>query len=76
MTADEPDPAAPKLLSDWELWACANEAIRQQQFDAPIFAAMRADALLQQGDIDGARAWRMIVARINDLLAPPSASSN
>lgn len=76
MAADEPDPAAPKLLSDWELWACANEAVRQHRFDAPIVAAMRADALLEQGDVDGARAWRLIIARINDLLAPPSDRPN
>jgi len=37
----------PKLLSEWELWACANQCIRQHQLDAPIFAAMRADKLLE-----------------------------
>ena len=41
------------MLTEWYLWSCANEAIRQHQFDAPIFAAMRADELFEQGDEDG-----------------------
>jgi hypothetical protein len=65
-----------KLLSDWELWACANEAIRQHGLDAPIFAAMRADKLLEEGQIDGAANWRMIVTRINQLLARPPGLTN
>ncbi len=62
------------MLSEWELWACAQETIRQHALDAPIFAAMRADALLEEGDSEGASTWRLIVHRINQLLAeqPPS----
>lgn len=60
-----------KTLTDWELWVCANEAIKQDGFDAPIYAAMRADELLLNGDLDGAHNWRLIVKRINDLLAVP-----
>ena len=56
------------ILSDWELWACANEYVRQHGFDAPIFAAMRADELDAECDIDGARNWRLIVDRIGQLL--------
>ena len=59
------------MLKEWELWACADEAIRQHGLDAPIFAAMGADKLLKQGDQEGARAWRLIVARIHELLAKP-----
>ena len=66
----------PAILSDWELWACANETIRQHGFDAPIHAAMRADELLERGDLDGARAWRLIVHRINELIAKPDAPLN
>lgn len=56
------------MIADWELWACANEAIRQHGADASIFAAMRADELFEQGDEDGARTWRLIVDRIGQLL--------
>lgn len=59
------------ILTDWELWACANESIRQHGADAPIFAAMRADELLGEGDLDGAQNWRLIVQWIGDLLSRP-----
>jgi hypothetical protein len=58
-------------ISDWELWACANEMIRQHGEDAGSFAAMRADALFDQGDLGGARIWRLISARADQLLAAP-----
>lgn len=58
-------------LTEWELWACANETILQHGADAPIFAALRADELSGHGDDDGARAWRMIIERINALLRIP-----
>jgi len=60
------------ILSDWELWACANECIRQHGFDASIHAAMRADELDARCDLDGARNWRLIVDRIGQLLARPT----
>jgi hypothetical protein len=58
----------PKLLPEWELWACAKEMIRQHGFDAPIRAAMRADELSKASDLDGSRNWRLIVHRINQLI--------
>jgi hypothetical protein len=58
----------PKILPEWELWACAHEMIRQHALDAPIRAAMRADELMEQADLDGARNWRLIVHRIDELL--------
>jgi hypothetical protein len=59
-------------LTSWELWACANALIEQHGDDAAIFAAQRADALLEQTDLDGARTWRGIVRRINELQAKAS----
>jgi hypothetical protein len=61
------DPAKPRVLTEWELWACANEMINQHGADAAIFAAQRADALFGQADLEGAQAWRSIVKRINQL---------
>ena len=58
-------------LNEWELWACANEMIRQHAFDAPIHAAMKADQMLERGDLDGAKHWQLIVHRINELLKEP-----
>lgn len=63
-------------LSEWELWACANEMIRQHALDAPIHAAMKADALLERGDFDGAKHWNLIAHRIGELLKGPSSSAH
>lgn len=57
------------MITEWELWACANELVRQYGRDAPIHAAMRADELLLDGEREGAATWRLIVHRINELLA-------
>lgn len=54
-------------IPDWELWACANEAVRQNSADAGIFAAQRADELPLKGDIDGAATWQAIIRRIKQL---------
>ena len=60
------------IPSEWEVWACANEVLRQHGLEAAIFAALRADELFEQGDEDGATTWRLIVTRINSLLEAPS----
>jgi hypothetical protein len=64
------------ILTEWELWACANEWIRRHALDAPIHAAMRADELLERGDVDGARNWRLIVQKIRTLLEAPAERPN
>ncbi len=35
--------------------------------DAPIEAAMRADAMLEKGDLDGYAVWRRIVKAVGEL---------
>jgi len=60
------------VISDWEIWACANHYITRHGEDAPIIAAMRADELMSEGDMQCARTFQMIVKRINQLLEPPS----
>lgn len=64
------------ILSDWELWACANEQLRQHGENASIFAAMRADELLEESDLDGVRNWLLIIDRIEQLLARPTGPLN
>lgn len=59
------------MLTEWELWACANELIRRHGENANIHAAMRADELLEQGDLDGAANFRAIVDRVKRLLTAP-----
>lgn len=38
-------------LPEWELWACANRMIEQHGADAPYHAAMKADDMLERGDM-------------------------
>ena len=58
-------------IPEWELWACANETIRQHGDDAGIFAGQRADELLLKGDIEGASTWQAIIRRIEQLQLRP-----
>ena len=55
------------MISDWELWACAHQQIERYGDEAAIAAAMRADALLAEGDLDGQRTWLAILQRIDQL---------
>lgn len=57
------------MLTQWELWACANHYVSRHQADAAIIAAMRADELLAEGDLEGARNFLAIGRMINSLLA-------
>lgn len=59
------------MVTDWEIWACAQHYVTRHGEDAPIHAAMRADELMARGDMAGARTFTAIVRRIEDLLAPP-----
>ena len=68
--------AALPMITECELWSCANHYIRQHGEDAPIVAAMRADELLAQGDLEGSRTFQSIVRRINQLLEAPSGALN
>ena len=57
-----------------DLWRAADMMIRLHGPDAMIQAAMRADALLDQGDTAGFFAWKRIARAIDDLGRKPSAS--
>ena len=58
-------------ITEWELWACAQHYVARHGEGAPIHAAMRADELMAQGDMAGARTFTAIVRRIEELLASP-----
>ena len=40
------------LLSEWELWACAQHYVTQHGEDAAVIAAMRCDELLKASDFE------------------------
>jgi hypothetical protein len=60
------------ILSDWELWACANTAIEQHGTEALATCRERADALLEVGDRDGVKNWLLIGERIEQLMITPA----
>ena len=62
------------MIQEWEIWACANHYIKLHGDDAAIVAAMRADELMDQGDLEGARVFRRIVNAVNELSKDPAGS--
>jgi hypothetical protein len=64
------------MLSDWELWACANEAMVQHGNRASFVAAVRIAELSNQGDTAGVEAWRRIAFRIEVLERGASGSAH
>ena len=57
------------MTSSIDIYRTANELIKQHDEDAPIHAAMRADELLDAGDMDGQAVWKRILAAANELLS-------
>ena len=57
------------MTSNRDIYASANELIKQYGEDAPIHAAMRADELLDQGDMDGKAVWVRILKAVDELLS-------
>ncbi len=43
--------------------------VKQHGQDAPIEAAMRADAMLDTGDLDGYAVWKRILRAVEKLLS-------
>ncbi len=48
------------MTSDLDIFRSANLLVKQHGEDAPIKAAMRADAILETGDLDGLAVWRPV----------------
>jgi len=61
------------VIEECEIWACANQLIRQHGADAWFVAAQRADALLAEGKVEGHRTFLRILDRIKALeaMTPP-----
>ena len=55
---------------DKEIYCTASIYIREHGEDAVIHAAMRADALLDAGDLDGQRVWLRVIEAIKVLSRP------
>ena len=55
------------MISDLDTYRSANVLIRHHGEDATLEAAMRADAMLERGDLDGYAVWRRILRAVENL---------
>ncbi len=55
------------MIPDLDIYRSANVIIKQYGKDAPIQAAIRADAMLEAGDLDGYAVWRRILRAVGKL---------
>nr|WP_037504341.1 hypothetical protein [Sphingobium bisphenolivorans] len=56
------------MLEDWELWACAQQVLKDQGGRAPLHAAHRIAELTSAGDKVGIATWQAIASRIDQLM--------
>ena len=54
-------------MNERDFWLSAKALVDQHGDDAAIHAAMRADELLDEGDLDGAATWRRVIDAIKEL---------
>ena len=65
------------MTSDLDIYRSANVLVREHGDDAPIHAAMRADELLEAGELDGCAVFKRVVKAVEEMLSkkrPPGAS--
>ncbi len=55
------------MLPDIDMPRSPQALVKHHGQDAPIHAAMRADAMLDKGDLDGYAVWRRIVRAVEEL---------
>ncbi len=55
------------MTSDLDIYRSASVLVKQYGEDAPIEAAMRADAMIEAGDWDGLAVWRRILRAVEEL---------
>lgn len=60
------------MISNRELWACAQQVIDHHGPDVDHFIAARMTALATSGDEAGIRIWRAIADRVDQLRATDS----
>ncbi len=55
------------MTSDLDIWRSARVLVKHHGEDVPIEATMRADAMLEKGDLDGLAVWRRILRAVGEL---------
>ncbi len=55
------------MILDLDIYRSAQVLVKRHGQDAPIEAAMRADAMLDKGDLDGYDVWKRILRAVEEL---------
>ncbi len=55
------------MVSNLDIYRSAQVLVRQHGQNAPMEAAMRADAMLDKGDLDGYAVWKRILLAVEEL---------
>ncbi len=55
------------MIPDLDTYRSAQLLVTRHGEDAPIHAAMRADAMLEKGDLDGYAVWKRILRAVEEL---------
>ncbi len=55
------------MIPDIDIVRSASLLVKQHGQDAPIEAAIRADAMLDKGDLDGYAVWKRILRAVEEL---------
>ncbi len=56
------------MIPDLDIYRSAHLLVKRHGAEATIHAAMRADAMLDKGDLDGQRVWMRILKATEELL--------
>ncbi len=55
------------MIPDLDIYRSAQVLVKRHGQDAPIHAAMKADAMLEKGDLDGYAVWKRILRAVEEL---------
>jgi hypothetical protein len=55
------------MIPDLDIYRSAYLLVKQHGEDAPIHAAMRVDAMLDAGDLEGYAVWKRILRAVEEL---------
>ena len=55
------------MIPNLDIWRSASVLVKRHGPDAPIHAAMRADAMLEKGDLDGLAVWKRVLRAIEEM---------
>ncbi len=55
------------MIPDLDIFRSAQVLVKRHGQDAPIHAAMRAEAMLDKGDLDGCAVWKRVLQAVGEL---------